>query len=311
MTEEQTEAASTLAQRFRLVALDIDGTLLDPVGQITPRTHAAVSALQAAGILVTLATSRRWTPAAPFAAKLSLTEPLILCDGAMIRSHPDGALLLSDLLPAKKAQQAALLLAEAELPAIAQFCDPLNANLEYLIADERPPHPEWLTEYLRFYAHQTTFAPLEALCAGRADPLRLVTFGPRDHLRQIAERLTPLGCATQVIAEGSYGTAEMTVFSATASKGNALAWLAQRMGVALAETLAIGDGENDVSLLSMAGLGVAMGNALPETRLVADALTASNAEDGVALALERYILEPLGYSGYPADALPVRHVNTV
>lgn len=79
-----------------------------------------------------------------------------------------------------------------------------------------------------------------------------------------------------------------------ASKGLGVGWLLDRLGVDPAAVLALGDGENDVEMLQLAGLGVAMGNAGPPALAAADAVTASNEEDGVARAIERYVLAPRG-----------------
>jgi hypothetical protein len=293
-------------RRFRLVALDIDGTLLDPMGQLTPATLNAVRAVELVGVTVALATSRRWTPAAPFAAQLwpaapaddeAPTQPrpphtLILCDGALVRSYPDGKLLQTALLPAAVAQAAAVILARQGFPVTAQYADATDASREYLVADVDPAHPEWSASYLNYYRYQTTFAPVAELCAGRPDALRLMAFGPVERLRALADELALLGCGVQIIAAGMYDIGELMVFAASASKGAAFSALAERLGVALAETLAIGDGVNDASLLRMAGLGVAMGNAVPEARAAADAVTAPNSADGAAQALDRYILTP-------------------
>ncbi len=72
----------------RLIAIDIDGTLLTPDGQITPRTRAAIGAAQRAGIIVTLATARRYFSARAIAAELGIELPLIVYDGALIVNHP-------------------------------------------------------------------------------------------------------------------------------------------------------------------------------------------------------------------------------
>jgi len=89
---------------------------------------------------------------------------------------------------------------------------------------------------------------------------------------------------------GNYGVAELTLFSSAVSKGNALAILARHLDIPLDETMAVGDGPNDVSMLRMAGLGVAMGQASRRVRAMADVVTASNTEDGLARAIEHYAL---------------------
>lgn len=79
-----------------------------------------------------------------------------------------------------------------------------------------------------------------------------------------------------------------------ASKGAGVAWLLDRLGVDPSAVLALGDGENDVEMLQLAGLGVAMGNAGPPALAAADAITATNNEDGVARAIEQFVLAPRG-----------------
>jgi hydroxymethylpyrimidine pyrophosphatase-like HAD family hydrolase len=89
---------------------------------------------------------------------------------------------------------------------------------------------------------------------------------------------------------GNYGVAELTLFSSAVSKGNALTILARHLDIPLEETMAIGDGANDISMLRAAGLGVAMGQAPRRVRAMADMVTTSNAEDGLARAVEQYAL---------------------
>src|ERR1700756_273806 len=98
-------------ERIKMLVIDIDGTLLNPEGEITPFTRAAVQAAQQAGILVTLATARRYCNTAPVAIELGLDIPLILYDGALIVEHPQGGILHTFPLAADVAQQAVDLLA--------------------------------------------------------------------------------------------------------------------------------------------------------------------------------------------------------
>ena len=146
-------------------------------------------------------------------------------------------------------------------------------------------------EYVGHFSHQIAELPLTKLTDDPAPLLRIVAFGPLDRLSRAAESVASLPCGWQLLPHGNYGTAELSVFSREASKGAALLRLAARLNIEERATLAIGDGVNDVSMLSSAGLGVAMGNAAPEVRAVASAVTARNAEDGAAQALDRYILD--------------------
>lgn len=273
--------------RYRLAALDLDGTLLDDSGALTPRTHAAVRDVLARGVTVVLATSRRYTGAAPVAEALDLQAPLILYDGAQIREHPSGTILASSALGRRTARAAIAAISASELRPIVQYADEAGERLLVGPAKRSTAHE---AGYIERFTHQITEEPLEKLADGAGPLLRIVAFGPLDTLSRAAESLAGLPCGWQLLATGNYGTSELSVFARGASKGAAMLRLADRLSIPRKSTLAIGDGINDISMLSAAGLGVAMGNAPPEIQAVAGAITAANVENGAAQALERYIL---------------------
>lgn len=285
-------------RQIRLLAVDLDGTLLDPAGAISARTQRAIAAAQESGVALAPATSRRFTGAASVAAALGKAQTLILYDGAQVRAYPGGEVLFAHPLGAELGQRAAEVMAEHGLQPIAQHGD---AGGERLIVGPRPPRGPWADSYLEQYSDQVEPSLLAGLCRGRPDPLRVVAFGPQRRLRRVARAIAaavPVGeairadglLATQVLASGSYGSAELTVFAPDASKGAALVRLAELLEVPLAQTMAIGDGLNDLSMLRVAGLGVAMGTAPQALRRVATTVTASNLEDGAAQAIEQYVL---------------------
>lgn len=287
-----------MAVSIRLVASDVDGTLLDPAGELTPRTRATLARLHEAGVTFALATSRRWTAVLPIAQQLGFAVPLILCDGALIREFPSGEVLRLDPLEPTDAQLASEVLAAHELQPIAQYYD---ATGEHLRAAESSPHPEWTEDYFRRFSDQIRLVDLDHVSDGEIGPMRVVAFGPVSALRRAAVALARLHVGRQLMLTGSYGMAELTVFGRTVSKGGALLHLAERFGVPLQQTMAIGDGLNDISMLRAASLGVAMGNAPRRVRAAADVITASNEDDGFAQALERYVLaaDVAGAAGMP------------
>lgn len=273
---------------YRVVACDVDGTLLDPSGVVRASTRDAVRAAVERGTRFVLATSRRWTGTVPIASALDLNGPLILYDGAIVQHYPSGEVLAVRPLAAAEAQRAAELMHGYGLQPVAQFG---GADDERLRASVCPTHPEWTADYFRSYPDQVEMVPIERLCTGQPDPLRIVAFGPLPVLRVVAPKLAPLGFARQLLLAGSYGMAELTVFSRQTSKGAALLTLGRLLGIPAEQTLAIGDGLNDISMLRAAGLGLAMANAPRRVRSVAKALTTSNDDDGVAHALHRYVLD--------------------
>lgn len=280
------EGTRTAAARYRLVATDLDGTLLDERGSVASEAMQAVRCVQDAGVTVCLATSRRLTGTAPVAEALGLRGPLIIYDGAQVRHSSTRAILMELPLPAHVGQQVVDILANQGLQPVVQHAD---VHGERLLVGPTPGASQ-AEHYLANFAHQIVELPVRALCEGRPGPLRIVAFGLLPALERAAAAMAPLECGVQLLERGNYGTAELSVFAPAASKGNALLWLANYLGVAAEETLAIGDGVNDVSMLRAAGLGVAMGNAGPAAKQAADVVTASNKEHGVAEALNRFVL---------------------
>lgn len=274
--------------RFRLVATDLDGTLLDPTGAITPRTRAAIQSLHDAGITLVLATSRRLTGTVPIAEAIGLDGYLILYDGAQIRTFPGDAILAEEPLALPVARQAAETIAACGLRPVAQYA---TSSGEFLRIAPEQYDDGAAREYLERFFQQLTVVPLAELCPdGCRGLLRLVVFGPLERLQQAASQLAALPCGLQLLSLGNYGTSELSIFSSNASKGRALTTLATHLCIPMEQVFAIGDGINDVSMLLMAGLGIAMANAEKATRAVAQAITASNVEDGAAQAIECYVL---------------------
>lgn len=291
---------------IRLLAVDLDGTLLDPSGALTVRTRRAAEAAAERGVRLVLATARRFTGAVPVAEELRAVDALVVYDGAQVRGYPDGEIFFEQALPAMVGQRAAEVMAAHHLQPIAQHA---TYEGEHLLVAPATARGDWASAYLTATGQQVRRVPLERVCAGQPDALRVVAFGPLQKLRLVARELAgalPVGeairgdppdegpvsrYATQLLPMGNYGAAELTVFAPGISKGSALARLARRYGIALEQTMAIGDGINDVPLLRTAGLAVAMGHAPRMVRGVADVITTSNAEDGAARAIERYILD--------------------
>lgn len=274
-------------RRIRLVVTDVDGTLLDPGGCLTPRTREVIQALTTSGVTLALATGRRWTGASVAASSFDFLGPMIHMDGAMIRMYPDGEMLHSAPLDRVIAQRAAEAMARYGLQPIAQYSDHTD---DFLHVSQEAAHPEWTATYLPAFQHQTRYLPVAQLCDIAVDPIRLAAFAPLSILRRVAVDLASHDCGRQLLLLGNYGVAELTLFSSAVSKGNALTLLARHLDIPLEETMAVGDGANDISMLRAAGLGVAMGQAPRRVRAMADVVTTSNAEDGLARAVEQYAL---------------------
>ena len=276
---------------FRLVVSDIDGTLLDERGMLSSETRRVVAEVVKAGITFVLATSRRWTGTLPVAQALDLCSPLIIYDGMQTRQFPSGCIIAEEQLDSGIAGQAALIMAKQRLQPILQYSDFQSERLVVgLLPDGEASHANHAAHYLSNNMHQVQEVPLDDVARSQLRPLRVVAFGPYDRLLAVADDMAPLHCGLQILPNGSYGAAELTVFAPNGSKGAAIQTIGRQLGITPEEVFAIGDGPNDVSLLSAAGFGVAMANGAEETKAVARAVAPSNRQDGVAVAIRRYVL---------------------
>ncbi|HLI70976.1 MAG TPA: Cof-type HAD-IIB family hydrolase [Ktedonobacteraceae bacterium] len=272
---------------IRLIAIDIDGTLLTPDGQITPRTRMAIEAAQRAGIIVTLATARRYFSTGAIATELGLELPLIVYDGALIVNHPARTVLYSRALAAGVAQQVVDVFRQFAVQPVVQPCDCMQE--EVWTGPAEYDHLE-LATYITLAKGRLRRLPYAQLCAGQADPLRVVAFASEECIQRLLPAVSALACSLHSISLGSYGCAELAVMHPACSKASGVAALASYYNIPLEQVMAIGDNTNDREMLRSAGWSVAMGQASEEVKAAAKAVTGTNLEDGVAQAIERYAL---------------------
>jgi hydroxymethylpyrimidine pyrophosphatase-like HAD family hydrolase len=262
---------------IRAVALDLDGTLVGPDDSISERNRRAVHAAAEAGWHVILATARWYQLAGRTADYLGLTGPAIACSGAEVRRLSDGTDLMDVRLPLEFAE------------ALYELCDS-NRCLAWFAMDQDvlmrmeglPPAGIPLPPELRPVERLTgaaTGTPRVALIQG-TKVNELIVSSLRDRWEDEVRFLTSLS---------PHGKSILTLTGAGADKGVALSVACAEVGITTAEVVAIGDGENDVEMFRVAGMSFAMGQASDEVKAAATRVTASNAEDGVAVAIEEVL----------------------
>jgi 5-amino-6-(5-phospho-D-ribitylamino)uracil phosphatase len=278
--------------KYKLITIDIDGTLLDPEGQIRPRVRAAVSAAVAQGCLVTLATGRRQLSARDVATDLGLGLPLILYNGSLIYDTANEAALYHNPIPADFIRQSAETILAVDLQPILMQ-SPLNGENIYL------GPPELDNEFLRDFAshkHRAQLIKRVDLADMPHIPniLTVSTVGARSATTPLmATFREKMDCVVYGYSLRHRNGVELNGFDVVrpnVNKGTALIWLAEHFGISIGETMAIGDNYNDIDMLKTAALGVAMGNAAPEVKEAADVVVGTNHEEGLAEALERFVL---------------------
>jgi Cof subfamily protein (haloacid dehalogenase superfamily) len=276
---------------FKLVILDLDGTLLDPAGAVTPRVREAIRAARDIGCVVTLASGRRLWAVRPIVEDLGISAPVILYNGALVYDMAGEQALINDYLPAEPLGNALdLIWGHGFQPVL--YGHPLSGELVYTGPAARD------TPATAHYFDRPTVQPFrldpEELRVIPRPPL-LAAMGEENEMRALESAIVVarLGCETLVEQQSFVPRSpwwQLDVSARGCSKGSALRRLCELYGIELSETLAVGDGINDLDLIRSAGLGIAMGNAVPEIVQAAAVRVSDNANDGAAEALERYIL---------------------
>ena len=281
---------------IRLLALDIDGTLLDSDGSIPSANRDAIARAIDAGVEVALATGRRYDFARPIFESLPAPLTLILSNGAIVKTL-DGQTLMRSLLPRETARSVLAEFTEHRASAAVVFDRPRDGQVVFEAIDwEHPRHRRFFEANRPFLAE---IAPLEDCLT--EDPIQVMFSGGCVEMRALFQNLQERADGFSVaLTEYEHRDFSLVdVVTAGCSKGSALrAWAGER-GFGRDDVMAMGDNLNDLQMLEFAGTAVVMGNALPELKARGWPVTGSNDECGVAQAIDRYVLHGSGLTARP------------
>jgi Cof subfamily protein (haloacid dehalogenase superfamily) len=262
---------------IRFLLSDIDGTLLRPDHSLSQANIDAVRQLRESGIHFTIASSRPPRAMRQQIEALGIDLPTVAFNGANI-IRPDGTLLKAHRI-APEVARTSLELFAAERVSVWVFADD-----QWLLLDPQGDYVEHERNTLGY-----DFVQVEHF-DGYIDRIDKIVAASKDFelLKRLEVQLNPLiADAARAARSQSY---YLDVTALDANKGTALETLSEELGVALAHTAAIGDAGNDVAMFLRAGLSIAMGQAETAVKSQASYVTGSNLEDGLATAIERYIL---------------------
>ena len=268
---------------IRLIATDLDGTLLGADKEVSPRNACALQACMARGVHVMLASGRSLNAVARIAEISGLTGALVLSsNGARLDETARGPLLLENGIAPSVAREAAVRLISAGI-----YVECYSDDVIYMA--NRAPVKHHNHQPGRAADGATLFVEDAArfLDEGTAHARKLIVFS--DDPEQLEKSRTllrglPLDCS-------SSDTDNLEILAAGAGKGRALTWYAERMNIARDEIMAFGDQTNDLSLLEEAGWPVAMDNAVDAVKARARLIAPHHDQSGVAAIVEKYVLE--------------------
>jgi len=275
--------------RVRLIALDIDGTLLSNRFTVSERNREAIAEATRRGIEVALVTGRRYDFAMPVARQIESPLTMIVNNGALVRTK-DGETRLRHLLARETAGRV--------LEATLQWRETASVVFDRPLANQVVVEKIDLEDGIRgaYYQRNLQFLgearPLESCLT--EDPIQVMLAGPLEPMRAAEQALRSVQFTGEFsLAVTVYEAKDFSmidVINPRISKGTALAEWSGLRGISPQEILAIGDNHNDEEMLSFVGIPVVMENAVPELKARGWHVTHTNDEDGVAAAIERFAL---------------------
>ncbi len=266
---------------IRLLAFDLDGTVLSEQFVISPRVMAAIQEAKARGVCVTIATGRPPGVTLPYAEMINVNAPILCLQGGLVYDTTARRALRHLTLPHILACE--LIEMERAYP---QWQVVAYLNGDMFMSSKRYDDTFYESLLGKDYSLHTDVCG--ALAGGDPDKVLFIIEPPDAGLilsalgRLVGERASVVQSHARFIEVNPLG----------ATKGAGLAWLAQYLSIPRERVMAIGDQDNDTSMIEWAGVGVAMGNGSPAAQAVADWIAPPIHEDGAAVAIERFILKP-------------------
>jgi len=263
--------------RYRLVVADIDGTLVTGDRRITPGVLAATRAAQLLGVRVCLATGRIWMSAEPYFRGLGADPPAILYNGGLVYDFRTNTELRRVHLDYGHAR------------AVLQILRGFPEVQPHLYVGDRV-YTGTANELTERYGRKDGLSVEEVgdlLAFLPANPMKILIIGARPHLERVAAEIAnhPMPIHT-VFSEETY----LEILPTDSSKGMALRFVAEHLGLPLRAVIAVGDNLNDLEMIQIAGLGVAMGNAPEALKAHAGYVAPTNEEEGLRDVIERFVL---------------------
>lgn len=277
-----------MVKRIKLIGVDVDGTLLDSTGQMPRANWQAIQDAVAAGIHVAIVTGRSYPSARPIVDSLPGSVSLIVSNGAVERAM-DGSTVARRLLNRRIARS--VLGGTRPFRAAAALIFDRDTERQVIFETMDWEHPARKAYWGRNHTLIARSVPLED--ALTEDPIQVMFNGGVDEMRPLYETLrrdlSDVSVTLTEYRQRDFSLVDVTAPDAT--KGSALAWRAQQLGLTRTEVMAVGDNYNDLEMLEFAGLPVVMGNAVDGLKERGWHVTGGQNEAGLADAIVRFALQ--------------------
>lgn len=265
---------------YKLIAIDIDGTLLNDYKEVTQEVKDALLAAKEKGVKVVLCTGRPIGGVDGFIEELNLQDQYVITfNGALVQDSETNEVVSE------------ITLTYQDLKRLYDLSIELHSPMHFFDSTSIYTPNKEINRYTVYesYANQVPlhYRPIEEVPEGMLIPKVMFIEEP-ERLSKIIARIPDSIKENYTMVQSAPFFLE--ILHPSVSKGNAVKLLAERLSIKREEVICIGDGENDLSMVEYAGCGVAMGNAVPSIKEAADFQTLSNNDNGVAFAIEKLIL---------------------
>ena len=276
--------------KYKMVCIDMDGTLLGKDRKISEKNKEVIKRAHKKGVEIVVTTGRIYNNAAYFSHILGVKSPVIAANGAIVREKENDKIIYEGYIPKLDCLEIIEVLNKYKITFQLYTTDTIYvSNILSKIGTEL-----FMTKQIGYEMLKIKYVLVKKngdwkkiLETDNCKITKCIAFSP--NIKKINAVNSELIKMNNITICGS-GKRSIEINYKNISKGNAVRALGEYYGISKNEIMCIGDNENDISMIKYAGLGVAMGNAIGELKLVADYVTDTNNEDGVAKAIEKFII---------------------
>lgn len=277
--------------KYKMVCIDMDGTLLGKRRKISEKSKGVIKKAHEKGVEIVVTTGRIYNNAAYFSHILGVKSPVIAANGAIVIEKKNNNIIYEGYIPSEDCLEVVEILNRHKVSFQLYTTDTIYcSNLISKIGTEL-----FMTKQIGYEMLKIKYILVdkiekwkEILENNEGKITKCIALSPKS--KKIEDIKKSLKKLKNITFYGS-GKKSVEINYKEVSKGNAVKVLGEYYGISSDEIMCIGDNENDISMIKYAGLGVAMANAISEVKEVADYVTESNKEDGVAQAIQKFILE--------------------